>query len=68
MNRYDHTGAGRTIHLVGIGMGGREGLTASAWDAIQRSRCLLGAQRMLDAFPEFAGEKVAAISEPLAVV
>lgn len=62
MNRYDHTGAGRTIHLVGIGMGGREGLTASAWDAIQRSRCLLGAQRMLDAFPEFAGEKVAAIS------
>lgn len=61
MDRYDNTGAGRTIHLVGIGMGGKDGLTVDSLRAVQESSCLLGAQRMLDAFPEFTGEKVAAI-------
>lgn len=36
------------IFLVGIGMGGRDGLTGRAKEVILRCRCLIGARRMLN--------------------
>ena len=58
----------KKIWLVGIGMGNRDTLTIGAWNILKNCDCLIGAQRMLDAFPELtcrrftatAPEKIAA--------
>lgn len=47
------------IWLVGIGMGNRATLTIGALEVLKGCDCLIGAQRMLDAFPEFSCEKFA---------
>lgn len=47
------------IFLVGIGMGNRATLTIGALEALKHCDCLIGAQRMLDAFPDLFCEKVA---------
>ncbi|MFR2561417.1 MAG: SAM-dependent methyltransferase [Anaeromassilibacillus sp.] len=44
----------KKIWLVGIGMGNRDTLTIGAWNILKNCDCLIGAQRMLDAFPELA--------------
>lgn len=46
------------VHLIGVGMGSRELLTGQAERAIEQSDLLIGAQRLLDMFPESAAEKL----------
>ena len=45
------------IYLVGAGIKGWEGFGARALEIIAKSEVLIGAQRHLDIFPEFGGEK-----------
>ncbi len=45
------------IYLVGAGIKGWEGFGARALEIIAGSEVLIGAQRHLDIFPEFSGEK-----------
>jgi precorrin-6Y C5,15-methyltransferase (decarboxylating) len=47
------------VYVVGIGDDGCKGLTSRAIDAIARSRVLVGGERHLAFFPEFAGERIA---------
>lgn len=55
------------IYFVGIGMGNRGTLTIGAWEALQQCDCLIGAQRMLDAFQDLSCEKRAlTLSEQIA--
>lgn len=55
------------IYFVGIGMGNRDTLTIGAWEALQQCDCLIGAQRMLDAFQDLPCEKRAlTLSEQIA--
>ena len=57
----------KTIWLVGIGMGNRDTLTIGAWNVLKSCDCLIGAQRMLDAFPDLTCEKwVATVPEKIA--
>ncbi len=48
------------ITVIGIGMGNPDLLTVRAARVIQESRCLVGAQRMLDCVPDTDAEKVLA--------
>lgn len=48
------------IYMVGVGMGNPKLLTAQAAEAVATSDCLIGAQRMLDCFPESRARKIAA--------
>ena len=48
------------IYMVGVGMGNPKLLTAQAAEAVAASNCLIGAQRMLDCFPESPARKIAA--------
>lgn len=48
------------ITIIGIGMGNPDLLTIRAMRAIQQSRCLIGAQRLLNCFPDVDVEKVPA--------
>ena len=50
----------KKIWLVGIGMGNRDTLTIGAWNILKNCDCLIGAQRMLDAFPELTCRRFAA--------
>lgn len=50
----------KKIWLVGIGMGNRDTLTIGAWNILKNCDCLIGAQRMLDAFPELICRRFAA--------
>ncbi|NJD92031.1 MAG: precorrin-6y C5,15-methyltransferase (decarboxylating) subunit CbiE [Geobacter sp.] len=45
------------IHLVGAGITGWEGLGSKALEVIRTADLLIGHQRHLDNFPDFAGEK-----------
>ncbi len=45
------------IYLVGAGIKGWEGFGARALEIIAKSEVLIGAQRHLDIFPDFGGEK-----------
>lgn len=49
--------AQQKIYLVGAGITGWEGFTAKALDIIGKADVMVGHQRHLDIFPEFAGEK-----------
>ena len=52
----------KKIYLVGIGMGNVETLTAQGKKAIESSTLLIGAERMVKAFPEHSGEVCCAIA------
>jgi precorrin-6Y C5,15-methyltransferase (decarboxylating) len=45
------------IYLVGAGIAGWEGFGSKALEVIARAEVLIGHQRHLDIFPDFAGEK-----------
>lgn len=49
--------AQQKIYLVGAGITGWEGFAAKAHEIIGKSDVLIGHQRHLDIFPDFAGEK-----------
>lgn len=49
-------------YVIGVGMGNPALLTREAWDTIRGCKILIGAQRLLDAFPEVAARKIAAAS------
>lgn len=46
------------IYLVGAGIEGWEGFSASALDIIAKTEVLIGHQRHLDIFPAYAGQKI----------
>ncbi len=48
----------KTIHVIGAGVEGQEGFSQRALDLISQAELLMGGERQLDLFPEFAGEKV----------
>ena len=48
----------KSIHVIGAGIAGHEGFTPHALDPIERSEILFGAERLLQLFPEYRGEKV----------
>lgn len=48
------------LYVVGIGMGNPKLLTMQAKEIIDTSGCLIGAQRMLDCFPDSRAQKIAA--------
>lgn len=52
----------KKIYLVGIGMGNIETLTEQGRKAIDASELLIGAERMVNAFPEYQGAACYAIS------
>lgn len=52
----------KKISLIGIGMGNLKTLTAQARQAVYESRLLIGAERMVNSFPDFLGEKQYAIA------
>ena len=47
----------KKVYLVGVGMGNPSTLTLGAQQAVAESQLAIGAQRLVDAFPEFAGER-----------
>lgn len=49
--------AEQTIYLIGAGFTGWDGFPAKALDIIDRADIMIGHQRHLDIFPNFAGEK-----------
>ena len=51
----------KTCYLIGIGMGNPALLTGEAAAAIAASGQIVGAQRMLEAFPDHPGERKALI-------
>lgn len=52
----------KKIYLVGIGMGNIETLTEQGRKAIEASKLLIGAERMVNAFPDYQGDVCYAIS------
>lgn len=52
----------KKIYLVGIGMGNIETLTEQGRKAIEASELLIGAERMVNAFPDYQGDTCYAIS------
>lgn len=52
----------KKIYFVGIGMGNIETLTEQGKKAIDASELLIGAERMVNAFPEYQGEVCYAVS------
>lgn len=52
----------KKIYLVGIGMGNVETLTDQGRKAVAASTLLIGAERMVKAFPEYTGEVCRAIT------
>lgn len=52
----------KKIYLVGIGMGNIETLTEQGRKAIEASELLIGAERMVNAFPDYRGDVCYAIS------
>ena len=48
----------KTIHVIGAGIAGQEGFAPLALELINQADLLLGAERLLDLFPDFNGEKV----------
>jgi precorrin-6Y C5,15-methyltransferase (decarboxylating) len=58
MNIPGPTGPRKAVTVVGIGDDGCKGLTARARDAIMAATWLVGGERHLAFFPEFAGERI----------
>ena len=52
----------KRIYLVGIGMGNVETLTFQGRQAVEESQILIGAERMLNSFPDYRGETYGAIT------
>lgn len=52
----------KKIYLIGIGMGNIETLTEQGRKAIEASKLLIGAERMVNAFPDYQGDVCYAIS------
>ncbi len=52
----------KKIYLVGIGLGNTETLTEQGRKAIEASELLIGAERMVNAFPDYRGDVCRAIS------
>lgn len=50
------------IYLIGIGMGNIKTLTMEGQQAIHESQLLIGAERMVNSFPDFQGKKHYAIA------
>lgn len=50
------------IYLIGIGMGNIKTLTMEGQQAIHDSQLLIGAERMVDSFPDFQGRRCYAIA------
>lgn len=46
------------IHVVGIGLEGAQGLTDAVRSLIDRAELLVGSERHLSYFPDFAGERI----------
>ena len=49
----------KSIHVIGAGIAGQEGFTPQALELICQAELLLGAERLLELFPDFPGEKLA---------
>lgn len=47
----------KSIHVIGAGIAGQEGFTPQALELIDRSELLFGAERLLELFPDYAGER-----------
>ncbi|MFO7576697.1 MAG: precorrin-6y C5,15-methyltransferase (decarboxylating) subunit CbiE [Pelovirga sp.] len=47
----------KSIHVIGAGIAGQEGFTAQALGLVAASHLLFGVPRLLDLFPDYAGEK-----------
>ena len=45
------------IHIIGLGVEGRESLSNKALNLVESSSLLIGGERHLDEFPEFKGER-----------
>ena len=48
----------KSIHVIGAGIAGQEGFTPQALELIEQAELLLGADRLLELFPGFKGEKL----------
>ena len=48
----------KKVYLVGIGMGNPDTLTLGAQRAVEESQLVIGARRLVDAFPQFEGERL----------
>ncbi len=49
----------KSIHVIGAGIAGHEGFTRQALELIAQSEVLFGADRLLELFPDYQGEKIA---------
>ncbi len=49
----------KSIHVIGAGIAGQEGFTPQAQELIAQADLLLGADRLLELFPDFKGETLA---------
>ena len=45
------------IHIIGVGVEGRESLSQKALKVLESAGLLIGGERHLDEFPEFKGER-----------
>lgn len=46
------------VYVIGMGAGGREGLSLAAWRRLEEAEVLIGGRRHLAHFPDHPGEKV----------
>ena len=53
----------KTIHVIGAGVEGQEGFSGRALELIDQADLLIGAERLLALFPDFAGETFAVGSD-----
>ncbi len=51
----------KKVYLIGIGMGNPSTLTLGAQQAVSESQLIIGAQRLVDAFPSFEGQRLVLI-------
>ena len=58
----DAKNGGRTVWLVGVGMGNRATMTGEALSALEKADCLIGAGRMLEGFSDFPAPKKALVA------
>lgn len=57
----------KNVYLIGIGMGNPDTLTLGAQRVINECQLIIGAQRLIDAFPQFEGQRCVLIkSEEIA--
>lgn len=54
----------KTIYVIGAGVEGQEGFASRALELIGQAELLIGAERQLALFPEFAGEKIVVGDNP----